>query len=117
MENNRRWMFIVVSALISLSIAVVTAIPGTTSTTPLYTYRIEQESSEMNFLPTPINEFTYTIENKYTLNYEVESYIDEEPCETQATCFETCTHLTWAQYPTCAVTCGLSCAWCYNTVC
>lgn len=58
---------IVSVSMVSLALACVTASPSI-STTPLYRYRMEQTSSKMSFLPTEMNEFTYTTEIGYTLN-------------------------------------------------
>ena len=55
-------------SIMSLALACVTASPPT-SNTPLYTFRMEQASSESNFLPTAVNEFTYNTKNGYTLNW------------------------------------------------
>jgi hypothetical protein len=73
--------------------AFVVARPST-SNTPLYTVRMEQVSSKMNFLPTEMNSFTYTAENGYKLNLEVGGYwiadqinLDTTP---QNTCRITC---------------------------
>lgn len=55
-------------SIMSLALACVTASPPT-SNTPLYTFRMEQASSESNFLPTAANEFTYNTKNGYTLSW------------------------------------------------
>lgn len=65
---QKRVLTAVVSvSMVSLALACVTASPSI-STTPLYRYRMEQTSSKMSFLPTEMNNFTYTTEIGYTLN-------------------------------------------------
>ena len=92
------------------------------STTPLYTYRMEQVSSRMNFLPTKVNEFAYTAENAYTLEYHVSgNYDDTKPLECSyylTTCADTCRSTC---NPTCDdpftcnwSTCKLLCILAYN---
>lgn len=60
-----------VIAVISVAIAslVITYVAASTGTsyTPLYTFRMEQASSKMNFLPTEVNEFIYGAEKGHTL--------------------------------------------------
>jgi len=55
-----------------LALNCVTANPRT-SYTPLYTFRIEQASSEMNFLPTTVNEISYDATNGYIFPLETEN--------------------------------------------
>ena len=66
---DRKTVFIVVvsASVLLLAITAVTA-HNRTVNIPLYTLRMEQVSSEMNFLPTEMNSFTYTAENGYNLN-------------------------------------------------
>jgi hypothetical protein len=54
--------------LVLCTVTAVTA-RGWTLHTPLYRVRMEQASSEMNFLPTDMSTFTYTAEKGYTLDY------------------------------------------------
>ncbi|MBU7025511.1 MAG: hypothetical protein HXS48_01115 [Theionarchaea archaeon] len=92
-------------AVASLAITAVTASPWA-SDTPLYTFRMEQASSKMNFLPTEMNQFTYTAENGYTLDYEVVGYCsDVKPLDTGVW---TCYYSTCGG-PTCWLTCPASC--------
>ena len=53
----------------TLLVSTAMASPQITDT-PLYTYRMEQESSRMNFLATERNTFSYTAESGYELNYD-----------------------------------------------
>ena len=39
--------------------------------TPLYTVRMEQACSKMHFLPSEMNEITYTAHQKYTFDYTI----------------------------------------------
>ncbi len=93
--------------------------------TPLYTVRMEQQSSKMHFLPSAVNEFAYATEKGCTLNYTAgkecsgavllsttpyNTYCETcgpETCEgTCETCEETCEETC---YPTCADTCPQTC--------
>jgi hypothetical protein len=69
--NGKQKTSIVVASIIVVSLAAtcVTA-SSQTSNTPLYTFRMEEVSSEMNFLSTEVSEITYNTQNGYTLNYE-----------------------------------------------
>jgi hypothetical protein len=117
---------------ILLYAACVTA--SSTLDAPLYTVRMEQQSSKMSFLPTAVNQFTYTAENKYTVNCDVTAWCGATPfnpltigftCETcrdptcvtcPATCLPTCPSTCSSTCPdtcdtcesTCNVTCGVS---------
>ncbi|MGD2249683.1 MAG: hypothetical protein PVF58_14845 [Candidatus Methanofastidiosia archaeon] len=98
------------------------------SSTPLYMVRMEQQSNDMNFLPTEINEFTYSAETGYTITYNAgfcgasplgpAPTCEQNPCQwtvdtcpytclstCPATCFETCPNTCWGA--TCeGSTCG-----------
>ncbi|MBU7026897.1 MAG: hypothetical protein HXS48_08140 [Theionarchaea archaeon] len=55
--NRKKVSIAVVSMAVAfLAVTCVTASPRT-SNTPLYTFRMEQASSEMNFLPTAVRVF------------------------------------------------------------
>ena len=62
-------MIAVIGAALALAVTCVTASTSLCNT-PLYTFRIEQASSKMNFLPTAMNEFTSTTEKGYNLTYD-----------------------------------------------
>ncbi len=107
------------TVLVSLAVACVTASPWITNT-PLYTVRMEQQSSEMNFLPTAVNGFTYTTGNGYTLNCAVAGSCNSarllltgntcwDSCggTCEYTCWETCDGQTCEG--TCSVTCESTC--------
>ncbi|MBU7026917.1 MAG: hypothetical protein HXS48_08240 [Theionarchaea archaeon] len=104
--------------VVLLAVAVVTARPWI-SDTPLYTVRMEQASSKMNFLPTAVNGFTYTTEKGYTLDCNVSGYCGAVPlisggvstcetCQGQSTCWNTCPDTC---EPSCEGTCfGSTCS-------
>jgi hypothetical protein len=127
MDGKKKMLIAVISiAIVSLAITTVTA-SLSTSNTPLYTFRMEQSSSKMNFLPTEMNTFTYTTENGYGLNYDIlgccgaeplimtyqytcEFYPTCETCNTCSTCSTCSTCGGWTCDPTgCQITCGSSC--------
>ena len=113
MDRIHKWMLFAMVGVsaVSLTITAVMASPWITSNAPLYTYRMEQESSNMNFLPTPMNEFIYTAENGYTLNYDdVKGHIGEKPFSTQTTCYNTL-NCCFTKSPgiTCPGTCSSTC--------
>jgi len=135
MKRTHKIVFTAVSgALAILAVAAVTAHPFTPHT-PLYTMRMEQVSSEMNFLPTEVNNFTYAAEKGHEFNYEAlgvccgvlnEPTIPlgtccyqltcrtcEETCEgetCQASCWSTCnTCEPTCEEPTCLITCEHTC--------
>lgn len=109
-----------VGTVIAVLAVMCVAASVQTSSTPLYTVRMEQISSEMNFLPTAVNGFTYTAEKGYTVNCEVSAYNGANlfnpltigtTCETChdptcVTCFHTC--LPTCDDTTCRNTCGVS---------
>ena len=109
--------------LISLFVGAVcascalTLVTGTSLNTPLYTVRMEQASSRMNFLPYAVNTFTYTTEGGYTLDYgvtgcctTVRPFATYNSCEPD-TCDETCPVTCWSTCddPTCPSTCADTC--------
>ncbi len=113
---DRKTVFVMVLSATGLLLAI-TAVTGHSHTivTPLHTMRMEQASSEMNFLPTAVNEFTYTTEKGNNLNYGLpRKYGDVVPCDTwqqpytciYSTCEDTC---ETCDAPTCPDTCGYTC--------
>ena len=117
MKRNR--MLYTIGVTIAFLVVAVTA-SASPSHTPLYTYRMEQVSSEKNFLPTAVNGFLYTAESGSTITYEVGAY-----CNTVTplvsggvnTC-ETCPgHYTCSN--TCPETCGEPSCWgtCFEPTC
>jgi hypothetical protein len=101
-------------AAVFLAVTCVTA--SSWINTPLYTYRMEQVSSEMSFLPTELNKFSYTVENGYTVNYTFVSCCGANPMKPPTeveTCPETCDGET-CPFTACGNTCGSTCP---NTSC
>lgn len=90
-----------------IGIAVVSVAAGVTATsqglnTPLYTVRMEQASTKMNFLPTEMNEFVYTAEKGYTVDYDLQIYEYTGLFIGGVTCQHTCPY-------TCEQTCPAIC--------
>ncbi len=59
---------IIVMSVVFTGFAVTWIFALPQPSTPLYTFRMEQASSKMNFLSTPASAFMYTTEKGYTLN-------------------------------------------------
>ena len=113
---DKKHFLAAVGAALFLAVAIVTA-GSQAANTPLYTVRMEQESSKMHFLPTEVNEFVYNAESGYNLYYNVSGYCSGEylnatgdPCVITigATCDSTCP-------PTCGYTCGCTCGFTCDT--
>lgn len=106
MKRKQIYLVVVSAAIVSLVVACVSA--SSLPNTPLYTLRMEQTSSKMNFLPTAMNEFTYTAEAGYTLGCDVSGGRGAILRGTDATCHPTCS--------TCPLTCDETCPdTCENT--
>ena len=108
-------------ALGLLLVACVTA-SSCRSGTPLFTFRMEQASNKMNFLPTAVNGFVYSTEKGYTVHYSAAGYGDAQPLKPPTevptcpytcdddTCEETCPYTCWSTCPsTCESTCPNTC--------
>ncbi|MBU7016580.1 MAG: hypothetical protein HXS44_03660 [Theionarchaea archaeon] len=115
-KTDRKIVFIVVVNAVVLLLAVNAIVAhGRTANTPLYTVRMEQVSSKMNFLPKAVNGFNYTTEKGYSMNYELPRKSgDVVPFDTweqpwtcyYSTCQETC---STCDGPTCPDTCVDTC--------
>ena len=97
----------------------------------LFTYRMEQTSKEMKFLPTEMKGFTYSAEKGYTLSYEAtgknagplapytSNTCDEDMCTptNSGTCYDTCPRTCVDTcLSTCPSTCNQeTCNTCYRT--
>lgn len=103
MDRKEMWIAVICVALASLAVTCVTASPWT-SNTPLYTFRMEQASSEKNFLPTPVRGFIYATEKGCDLGYDVLGCCDA--AKPLYTCLNTA----------CGFTCEGSCAKTCDTV-
>lgn len=113
MDGKQKMAIAVVGAVIALCAVTAVTAHSRTQNTPLYTVRMEQASSQMNFLPTAMNEFTYSAESGCTLNCNVSGYCGAEPlithqADTFCTCFPYCetTEYTCESDPTCMITCN-----------
>lgn len=99
--DTQKWMLFAISTTVFFAITAAAA--NTLSpNTPLYTFRMEQVSSEMNFLPTEKNDFNYTAENGCTLNYAIQASSAVSIITTSGTCRE-CRNIT--NLRTCPKTC------------
>jgi hypothetical protein len=117
----------VVGVCIVLCVVAVAPATSLLADTPLYTVRMEQNSSEKHFLPTEVNEFSYNAEPGYTVTKEVSAYTGgatldtgvwtcepnthEFTCKTCNTCLtcESCFHCETQD------TCEPTCETCTNT--
>lgn len=120
MNGKQKLMsYIMVSAaLVLLAVTAVTASSWRLSHTPLHTVRMEQASSEMNFLPTAMNNFAYTSERGYGLNYDVAGYCNSAvPLDTGGapTCEVSCDPCLNTECNTCWSTCVSTCSTCVST--
>ena len=108
--DRKQMLFVVMSiALVFVAVAATTARPGTSFTTPLYTFRMEQASNDMNFLPAEGNGFTFDTKSGHAVNYDFVVYHDyDEPLSTNCkpTCADTCPNTC---FPTCSSTCVDTC--------
>ncbi|MBU7028275.1 MAG: hypothetical protein HXS48_15190 [Theionarchaea archaeon] len=69
MNRSLRISVVVIGMAVLTVLASVAMASQQVTDTPLYTYRIEQASSKMNFLVTERNVYSYTAESGYELNY------------------------------------------------
>jgi len=106
-RTQKRVLLVMTSvAIVSLAVTCVTANLWAL-TTPLYTLRMEQASSEMNFLPTTVNEFTYTTENDFNMEYTLVGCCGAEPFDVPTKIGFTCDEPTCPN--TSCNTCGFTC--------
>lgn len=109
MDRNQK-MAIAIGSVVLALFAVTAVTAHSLTSTPLYTFRMEQASNKMNFLPTAVNHFTYTTEKGCSLNYNGLAFCGVNPLEeptAPATCPYTCDDLTCEQ--TCPNTCWNTC--------
>jgi hypothetical protein len=128
--NERQKMLIgSISAAVILFAAAAATAHSWAASTPLYTFRMEQASSKMSFLPTTVNGFDYTTEKGYTLDcdtgscYTINGVIfgtgyytcPDDTCEhcltysPAVTCEDTCITCPPTSEDTCPPTCGDTC--------
>lgn len=109
-------------AVVAVALVMVFAAAGSSmAQSPLYTFRMEQHSSKMNFSPNATNGFSYTAENGYTIGQGALGYCNgARLLGTDATCHPTCDGWTCDQTGcqntcdntcpnTCPVTCPATC--------
>ena len=107
---------IVIAASVTLVFfaAAVTARPQATVTdTPLYTFRMEQASNNMHFLPATVNEFTYTTQKGFTVACDTTLYSGSITPQTVPQVYT-----IWVTCKTCGPTCDTcrrTCNTCYCT--
>jgi hypothetical protein len=112
MNRKQKMLLLATSMAIAFfAMTVVTASPRIADT-PLYIFRMERASDEMNFSPTGANTFTYIAENGHDVAY-VPEHIDGESSPEACTyggrtCDETCAY-------TCSYTCVDTCSTCVST--
>lgn len=98
-------------ALVLFAVACVAA-SSSVAHTPLYNLRMEQVSSEMNFLPTAVSGFFYTTEKGFTVGSTITgACCGAVPMGTDATCFQSCSTCDTCGtcYSTCPPTCSYTC--------
>jgi hypothetical protein len=109
----------VCAVLTFFAVALVAAHPQIDSCgTPLYTFRMEQASSEMHFLPTEVNGFSYAAEKGYTVNYDGAGVCCDFDSSTPNTTVPNQINTMWITCTTCGPTCEtciLTCDTCYCT--
>ncbi|KYK30038.1 MAG: hypothetical protein HXS48_26870 [Theionarchaea archaeon] len=108
--NKKLYILVIGAAMVALAVACVSA--SSSSNTPLYILRMEQQSSKMNFLPTAVNSFSYTTENGCILDSCVTGYCGAILMGTDATChtcIDTCADTCWNTCPYTVCTCYSSC--------
>jgi hypothetical protein len=114
MDRKRMSLTVISTAVMFLAITFITA-NSSTSNAPLYAFRMEQMSDRMNFLPTERNNFAYTAEKGYNLDYDVLGCcIGVEPLGTWpgGTCWiDTCPNTCWPN------TCSETCSTCEGPLC
>jgi hypothetical protein len=130
---NKKRVSLTAGVIGVLIAAACVAAHSTAFHTPLYTYRMEQQSNKMGFLPTERNGFAYMSEPGCNLYHTQGGVLPlEEPTvpvtcpdtceETCDTCSSTCWNTCWSTCPntcweTCEPTCWSTCEepTCWNT--
>lgn len=106
-----------VDALALLAVTAATASSERSSHTSLYTVRMEQASSDMNFLPTAKNNIAFITGSGYGLNCDVAGYCSAKPLDTGGafTCEVSCDPCLDTECSTCWATCVSTCDTCAYT--
>lgn len=107
---DRRKMVIAEVSVVSVVLAVAFIASGSLAAhTPLYTVRMEQASSKMNFLPTERSNFVYTTEEGCNLDFNAVGCCNSAKLlDTVDTCCLTTPCVT-CNGDTCSVTCPATC--------
>ncbi len=114
---NKKKMLAAVMGVAAVSLVVMSVTAGSFfANTPLYIFRMEQASSQMNFWPAAVNGFTYTTENGCTVSVCVAGcgvipldLKSQRDTECDETCFSTCPVTCWTCPSTCDATCPQTC--------
>ncbi|MBU7028262.1 MAG: hypothetical protein HXS48_15120 [Theionarchaea archaeon] len=107
MDRKKVSLAVISVAVAFLALTAVTASSWTLNT-PLYIFRMQQQSSRMNFLPYEKNGFTYTAEKGYNLSCDAVGCCGAEPLE-PPTNWETCSSCESTCWSTCPATCPATC--------
>ena len=119
MEMKKMLLAAISIVIILLAVTVVNASPGAIVNTSLFTYRMEQHSSEMSFSPAETNTFAYTAEKGFNLDYEVTGYIEDADPLADCSYYATTCHRTCPRTckDTCPYTCGYTHWWSCKGTC
>ena len=100
-QMDRKQIYLVVTSVVVVSLAACVSANFSISS-PLYTVRMEEASSKMNFLPHGVTSFTYAAEEGYmiTCNAGVYCHVLHITSTSEPTCI----------LPTCDFTCQYTCA-------
>lgn len=125
-----RKKLMVVALIAATALIIATTVSASSFTgSPLFSLRMEQQSSKMNFLPAEIKGFTYAAESKSCLTLDMslccnavplgpEPTSEQNPCEWTVqtcplTCLNTCPQTCQTCYTclveTCPNTCSFTC--------
>ena len=107
-------MVAISAAIAFCAVTAVAASPKRGVNAPLYTFRMEQASSNMNFLPTAVNAFEYTTEKGYVLDCDTGGCCTNGGVVYDTGCYtcpdDTCEHCpTYFPAQTCDYTCPETC--------
>jgi len=132
---DRKQISVAVLGIVVLVAATCVTASSWGGNTPLYTVRMEQASSKMNFLPTAVSGFIYTAGDGYTLDCEASASCSTcvplvsggvntcETCPGHITCWNTCPDTCEPSCegtcfePTCSSTCPVTCETCTQPTC
>lgn len=102
-------VFIVIGVVIFITAVIVAVASSSSFNTPLYTVRMEQVSSKMNFLPKEANQFIYTAIKGQEIFFNIKSNgIFDDPPETEGPSCDSI-HCNTCGVTECGESCGLEC--------